>query len=54
MCDESGRPTGKTHRLGEGDNERAIAARLTLEKWRATASASDFNRPLSYGPSGVA
>lgn len=54
MCSETGRPTGKSYKLREGDNERGIAARLTLEAWRKTANQSDFNRPLRYGPSGVA
>jgi hypothetical protein len=34
--------------------ERGVAARLTLEAWRATARGSNFNRPLDYQPSGVA
>jgi hypothetical protein len=54
MCHENGRPTGKTHRLEPGDNERVIAARLTLEAWRARADVSSFNRPLVYGHDGVA
>jgi hypothetical protein len=52
MRDETGRPTGKSHHLKADDNERVIASRFTLERWRTIAS--DFNRPLVYGPSGVA
>ncbi len=54
MCGESGRPTGKTHRLQAGDDERVIASRLTLEAWRRSGAASDFNRPLHYGRHGIA
>src|SRR5258708_33179963 len=52
MHDESGKPTGKTHRLGPGDNERTIAGRLTLEALRNATS--DFNRPLGYSRIGIA
>jgi hypothetical protein len=54
MCDEIGKPTGKTHRPGPNDDERLVACRLTLEAYRATARASDFNRPLNYSRHGVA
>jgi hypothetical protein len=54
MCHENGRPTGKIYRLEPGDNERVIAARLTLEAWRRTANQSDFNRTLNYEKYGVA
>ena len=52
MCNEIGKPTGKTYRLGPGDNERQIASRLTLQAWRSRTP--DFNRPLNYQPLGVA
>jgi hypothetical protein len=51
MCHENSRPTGKSYRLQPGDNERVIAARLTLE---ATAKGSSFNRELAYEKYGVA
>jgi hypothetical protein len=35
MHDEDGKPTGKTYRLGPADNERVIALRLTLERYRS-------------------
>jgi hypothetical protein len=54
MCHENSRPTGKSYRLQPGDNERVIAARLTLEAWRATAKGSSFNRELAYEKYGVA
>jgi hypothetical protein len=52
MCDHDGKPTGKTRRLEDGDDERRIAGRLKLEAWRG--STSDFNRPLSYPRAGIA
>ncbi len=52
ICDESGRPTGKVHRLQDGDDPRVIASRLTLAAWRATAGNSDFNRTLEHPPMG--
>lgn len=55
MCDEDGRPTGKSYKLALDDNAYVIASRLTLEKWRKTADVSDFNRPfLNYQKIGVA
>jgi hypothetical protein len=37
-----------THRMEPGESERTIASRLVLARWRASDSASDFNRPLRY------
>ena len=54
MCNAEGRPTGKKQSLGPGDDAHSIASRLTREAWLRKAPASDFNRPLYYGPSGVA
>lgn len=51
LCDETGKPTGKTCRLGR-DDPRQIANRLFLEKWRG--GQSDFNRPLGYARGGYA
>lgn len=51
LCDEAGKPTGKTCRLG-GDDPRQTANRLFLEKWRS--GQSDFNRPLGYARGGYA
>jgi hypothetical protein len=49
LCEENGKPTGKTMRLGEGDEPRRIAAMLK----RSTMEQSDFNRAIHYGPSGI-
>ena len=54
MHDEKGTPTGKSCRLGPGDDERVIASRLKLESWRSGAGTSDFNRPLDYSRHGIA
>jgi hypothetical protein len=38
-----------------GESERAVAMRLALGHWRSgrDETADAFNRPLSYGPSGL-
>lgn len=54
MCDKDGNPTGRTHHLAPGENPLAIAQSLRRQAWLATSAASEFNRPLRYGPSGVA
>lgn len=52
MHDESGKPTGKEHRLGPGDDARQVAGRLTKEAW--SKATPDFNRPLGYSTWSVA
>ena len=52
MHDGTGIPTGKRQHLGAGEGPRGVAYRLTRESWRAKTP--DFNRPIHYGPSGVA
>lgn len=54
MVDKDGNPTGRTHQLAPGENPLAIAQSLRRQAWLATSTASDFNRPLRYGPSGLA
>jgi hypothetical protein len=54
MCDESGNPIARPHRLGPDDEPRAIAGRLTRERWLKTDGASDFNRRIDYQPLGLA
>jgi hypothetical protein len=54
MCDESGKPMARPHRLGPDDEPRAIAGRLTRERWLKSDGGSNFNRKLHYGPSGIA
>jgi hypothetical protein len=54
MCDEDGNPTGRTHHISPGENPLAIAMSFRHAAWSATSAASEFNRPLRYGPSGVA
>jgi hypothetical protein len=54
MVDKDGNPTGRTHHLDPGENPLAIAMSLRRQAWLATSAASEFNRPLRYGPSGVA
>lgn len=54
MHEESGKPTGKSQRLTDGDDPHVIARRLTREARLKEAGTSDFNRPLSYPKSGVA
>jgi hypothetical protein len=53
MCNEEGKPTGKSHRLGPKDDERRIA-RQFLREQMLRAPRSDFNRPIRYKPYGVA
>ena len=50
LCDETGKTSGKTMRVGAGDDPRRIAAMLK----RSTKQPSDSNRAIHYGPSGVA
>jgi hypothetical protein len=53
MCNELGEPTGKSRRLGPGDDERVIASRLTLEAHRAASGGpGSFNRRLDYPRTG--
>jgi hypothetical protein len=54
LCDESGKPMARPHRLGPDDEPRAIAGRLTRERWLKTNGDSDFNRSLSYPDIGLA
>jgi hypothetical protein len=54
MHDESGKPTGKEHRLAPGDDPRALASRFAWRAWQSGLGIGDFNRPLGYGPSGYA
>ncbi|PDT55768.1 hypothetical protein CO678_42020 [Bradyrhizobium diazoefficiens] len=54
LCDEQGKPSKKTAALAEGDDPRAIAARMGRAAWLASDSGSNFNRRLDYGPLGVA
>jgi hypothetical protein len=51
MCDQDGRPNGKTWLLGPGDDPHKIAGRLTRAAWAGRTR--DFNRPLYYSKSGV-
>jgi hypothetical protein len=53
LCDESGKPMARPHRLGPDDNPRVIAGRLTRERWLRTDGGTNFNRRIHYGPSGV-
>lgn len=53
MVDENGKLTGKSYKLSAGDDERRIATDL-LRKQMLRAPSSDFNRPLRYGPLGIA
>jgi len=52
ICDAAGKPTGKTYRLGAGENERQIASRLTLEAYKTATP--DFDRRLDYPRHGYA
>ena len=66
MTDSKGVPVRKTqsgdkyiHKMKDGDDARAIASRLTLEiyhmlRGETAATATGFNRPINYQPSGVA
>jgi len=53
MCKEDGRPIGKRVALN-GENPERVAGRLTREAWMKRARESTFNRPLNYGPLGIA
>jgi hypothetical protein len=52
ICDEKGKPTGKTQQLGPNDDARKIAGRLARDAW--FKAAPDFNRPLHYSAARVA
>jgi hypothetical protein len=53
ICDETGKPTGKSRRMGPGDDERTVASRLTLEAYRAASGGpGSFNRKLDYPRTG--
>jgi hypothetical protein len=52
LCDEQGRPSGKSVALGSADDPRRIAGRLKRASLALTHS--DFNRRLNYQPLGVA
>jgi len=54
MHDETGKPTGKVHRLAPDDNPYALASRIAWQAWRDRPGAGDFNRPLGYARFGVA
>jgi hypothetical protein len=54
MRDENGKPTGKEHRLGPGDDAKQIAGRLALQAIQSARGQTDFNRPLDYTQWGVA
>jgi hypothetical protein len=53
LCDEQGKPSGKSVAVGSGDDPRRIAGRLKLEAWQKEQGGG-FNRRLSYQPSSVA
>jgi hypothetical protein len=53
MCDEDGRPTGKTYKLNPDDDARQVATRL-LRQELLKQPASDFNRRITYQRIGVA
>lgn len=58
MCDVKGSPLRDdhagnriTHRLLDGENERVIASRFVLSRWRAANGGDDmagFNAPIHY------
>jgi len=50
LCDETGKTSGKTMRVGAGDDPRRIAAMLK----RASLPPSDFNRAIQYQALGIA
>jgi len=52
ICDEAGRITGKSVRLGQSDDPPLIAGRLKRAALALTHS--DFNRRLNYQPLGIA
>jgi hypothetical protein len=54
MHDETGKPTGKVHRLAPDDNPYALASRFAWQAWKSGLDIGDFNRPLGYQPLGVA
>ena len=54
ICDKEGNPTKKMSTLAEGDDPRAVAARMGHAAWVASGDGSDFNRPLVYPTLGVA
>jgi hypothetical protein len=54
MVTEAGKPAGKKYKLQPGDDPKTIAARLTKEAWMKRARESNFDRPLRYGPLGIA
>jgi hypothetical protein len=53
LCDEQGRPSGKSVALGSGDDPRRIAGRLKLEAWQKEQGGG-FNRRLNYQLLGIA
>lgn len=54
MRDDKGVPTGKTQRLGPGEDARQIAGRLARAAWVKARGETDFNRPLGYARGGYA
>ncbi|WP_369723651.1 hypothetical protein AB8Z38_06720 [Bradyrhizobium sp. LLZ17] len=54
ICDERGKPTGKTAVLAERDEPGAIAARMGRAGWIASGVGGGFNRPIQYRPLGIA
>jgi hypothetical protein len=54
MVTEAGQPAGKKYKLQPGDDPKTVAGRLTKEAWMKRARESDFNKPLRYGPLGIA
>jgi hypothetical protein len=63
MCDRDGIPlrdenNGQriTHHLASGESEKAVAKRFTLKIFRMARgdTVAGFDRPLRYGPLGIA
>jgi hypothetical protein len=54
MCDQSGKPMAKPHRLGPDDDPRVIAGRLTRARWLKSDGGSGFSRQIHYRPLGIA
>jgi hypothetical protein len=54
MHDETGKPTGKVHRLAPDDDPYALASRFAWRAWQDKPGNGDFNRPLGYARFGNA
>ncbi|MEH2517790.1 hypothetical protein V1279_003363 [Bradyrhizobium sp. AZCC 1610] len=53
LCDEQGKPSGKSVALGSNDDPRRIAGRLKLEAWQKEQGTGNFNRRFHYSHSGI-